>query len=320
MPTGPPELRAVGADAESMRRALLAEADARPRRRRGARAGGPGRRGDPRRPRRRQRPDRGRARGARPGRGGARRARRRLVGRAAARGRPHRRCCSSTSPGHGELAGLVLQRLRSVMTVALRSGFDAGHGARPVARCRSATRPTAGSRPRSSPSSTPTPATVAWANAGHPAGWLLPGRRLRSGVPRSLPPGRCSRPSAARGRPSPPRSPRATSCSSGPTGSSRRATPSREMSDDRPRPDRDGHRHPRAARARRPGCWPTSARSPRTGAATTSRSSPSVASPDGLPPPRRSADRLIGDSPSVQARSDRQRQGAVLARGARRRW
>ena len=172
VPTGPPELRAVGTDAETMRRALLAEADA-------ARAAGEGLaqespvvaaiRADLA-----TEPDpiavglevHGRVEAAH----GV------LAGdwwgvlpleddRTA--------LLLLDVAGHGELAGLVLQRLRSVMTVALRSGFDPGtaltRGAvsfRDAADGRFATALVAVVDPRAG--------TLSWANAGHPAGWLLP--------------------------------------------------------------------------------------------------------------------------------------------------
>ncbi len=172
VPSGPPELRAVGTDAESMRRALLAEADA-------ARAAGEGL--------------------AQEGPVvAAIRADLATVADPIAVGlEVHGRVEAAHGvlagdwwgvlpleddrtalllldvAGHGALAGLVLQRLRSVMTVALRSGFDPGtaltRGAvsfSDAADGRFATALVAVVDPRAD--------TVSWANAGHPAGWLLP--------------------------------------------------------------------------------------------------------------------------------------------------
>ena len=172
VPTGPPELRAVGADAEAMRRALLAEADA-------ARAA-----------------DEGLAQESpvvaairadlaidpdpvAPGlevHGEVRAARGVLAGdwwgvlpldggRTA--------LLVLDVAGHGELAGLVLQRLRSVMSVALRSGFDPG-----TVLTRGATSFTDAVDGRFATGLVavvdPSAETLAWANAGHPAGWVLP--------------------------------------------------------------------------------------------------------------------------------------------------
>jgi serine phosphatase RsbU (regulator of sigma subunit) len=172
VPTGPPELRAVGADAEEMRRALLAEADA-------ARAAGEGLaqegpvvaaiRADL-------------ATDTDPVAAGLE-----VHGRVEAAhgvlagdwwgvlpldgGRTALLLLDVA--GHGELAGLVLQRLRSVMTVALRSGFDAG-----TALTRGATSFTDAADGRFATALVavvdPEAGTVSWANAGHPAGWLLP--------------------------------------------------------------------------------------------------------------------------------------------------
>ena len=173
VPTGPPELRAVGADAESMRRALLAEADH-------ARAADEGLE--------QESPVvaairadlavdsdpiaaglevHGRVEaahgvlagdwwGALPLEGG------------------RTALLLLDVAGHGELAGLVLQRLRSVMTVALRSGFDAG-----TALTRGAVSFSDAADGRFATALVavvdPAAGTIAWANAGHPAGWLLPG-------------------------------------------------------------------------------------------------------------------------------------------------
>jgi CHASE3 domain sensor protein len=76
--------------------------------------------------------------------------------------------------GHGELAGLVTQRLRTVLTVSLRSGFDPG-----TVLTRGATAFVDESDGRFATALLvvldPHRGELAWANAGHPAGWLLPG-------------------------------------------------------------------------------------------------------------------------------------------------
>ena len=75
--------------------------------------------------------------------------------------------------GHGALAGLVTLRLRSVMTVALRSGFDAA-----TALTRAATSLFDATDGRFATALVvvldPGASTLHWDNAGHPAGWLLP--------------------------------------------------------------------------------------------------------------------------------------------------
>ena len=105
-------------------------------------------------------------------RGGPRRARGRLVGRAALDGDRTALLLIDVA-GHGELAGLVLQRLRSVMSVSLRSGFDAG-----TALTRGAVSFTDAADGRFATALVavvdPAPRRVSWANAGHPSGWLLP--------------------------------------------------------------------------------------------------------------------------------------------------
>jgi serine phosphatase RsbU (regulator of sigma subunit) len=172
VPTGPPELRAVGADAEAMRRALLVEADA-------ARAA-----------------DEGLAQESpvvaairadlaidpdpvAPGlevHGEVRAARGVLAGDwwgvlPLEGGRTALLLLDVA--GHGELAGLVLQRLRSVLSVALRSGFDPG-----TVLTRGATSFTDAADGRFATGLVavvdPSAGTLAWANAGHPAGWVLP--------------------------------------------------------------------------------------------------------------------------------------------------
>lgn len=76
--------------------------------------------------------------------------------------------------GHGELAGLVTQRVRSVLSVALRSGFDAG-----TVLSRGATSFVDEADGRFATALLvvidPARGELTWANAGHPAGWLLPG-------------------------------------------------------------------------------------------------------------------------------------------------
>ena len=172
VPTGPPELRAVGSDAEAMRRALVAEADA-------ARAAGEGLA--------QESPVVSAIRADLATEPDPVAARLEVHGRVeAAHGvlagdwwgvlpldGERTALLLLDVAGHGELAGLVLQRLRSVMTVALRSGFDAG-----TALTRGATSFTDAADGRFATALVavldPAAATVAWANAGHPAGWLLP--------------------------------------------------------------------------------------------------------------------------------------------------
>lgn len=74
--------------------------------------------------------------------------------------------------GHGELAGLVAQRLRSVLTVALRSSFEPG-----VVLERGATSFLDAADGRFATALVavldPARATLDWANAGHAGGWVL---------------------------------------------------------------------------------------------------------------------------------------------------
>ncbi len=172
VPTGPPELRAVGADAEAMRRALLVETDA-------ARAADEGLtqespvvaaiRADLATD-----PDpvaaglevHGEVRAAHGVLAGDWWGVLPLVdGRTA--------LLLLDVAGHGELAGLVLHRLRAVMSVALRSGFDPG-----TVLTRGATSFTDSVDGRFATGLValvdPSAGTLAWANAGHPAGWVLP--------------------------------------------------------------------------------------------------------------------------------------------------
>jgi sigma-B regulation protein RsbU (phosphoserine phosphatase) len=171
--TGPPELRAVGIDAESMRRALLAETDAARAADEGLEQEGPV--------------------------VAAIRADLAVESDPIAAGlEVHGRVEAAHGvlagdwwgvlpleggrtalllvdvAGHGELAGLVLQRLRSVMTVALRSGLDPG-----AALTRGAVSFSDAADGRFATAFVavvdPSQDTVSWANAGHPAGWLLPG-------------------------------------------------------------------------------------------------------------------------------------------------
>jgi sigma-B regulation protein RsbU (phosphoserine phosphatase) len=76
--------------------------------------------------------------------------------------------------GHGALAGLVTMRLRAVMTVALRSGFGP---ATALERAAIALADTDDGRFATSLVVVLDPggSSLEWANAGHPAGWLLPG-------------------------------------------------------------------------------------------------------------------------------------------------
>ena len=172
VPTGPPELRAVGSDAEAMRRALVAESDA-------ARAAAEGLAQESPvvaalRAELATDPDP-------------------VAARLEVHGRVHAAhgvlagdwwgalplegertgLLLLDVAGHGELAGLVLQRLRTVMTVALRSGFAAG-----TALTRGATSFTDAADGRFATALVavvdPAAGTVQWANAGHPAGWILP--------------------------------------------------------------------------------------------------------------------------------------------------
>jgi len=173
VPTGPPELRAVGSDAEAMRRALLAESDA-------ARAAGEGLA--------QESPVVAAIRAELATDPDPLAARLEVHGRVeAAHGvlagdwwgvlpldDERTALLLLDVAGHGELAGLVLQRLRSVMTVALRSGVDAG-----TALTRGATSFTDAADGRFATALVtvldPVAGTMEWANAGHPAGWLMPG-------------------------------------------------------------------------------------------------------------------------------------------------
>ncbi len=172
-PSGPPELRAAGRDAEEMRRALVSSADA-------ARAADEGLVQE----------------------GPVVAAIRAELATASASERPGLRVHGELQPaegvlagdwwgvvaldrdrtallvldvsGHGALAGLVTLRLRAVMSVALRSGFDAGTALGRAAASfaddgdgRFATALVVVVDPREG--------TLAWANAGHPGGWLMPG-------------------------------------------------------------------------------------------------------------------------------------------------
>jgi sigma-B regulation protein RsbU (phosphoserine phosphatase) len=171
-PSGPPELWAVGADAEAMRRALVVEADA-------ARAADEGlvQEGpvvaairaeletapDPTAPGLTIHGELHAAEGVLAGDwwgvvplDGARTA---LV--------------VIDVSGHGALAGLVTLRLRAVMSVALRSGFDA---ATALTRASASFADTSDGRFATALVVVldPVASTLSWANAGHPAGWLLP--------------------------------------------------------------------------------------------------------------------------------------------------
>ena len=84
--------------------------------------------------------------------------------------------------GHGELAGLVTQRLRAVLTVSLRSGFDPG-----TTLSRGATSFVDQTDGRFATALVivldPRAGRVTWANAGHPAGWVLPGGDASTRLP-----------------------------------------------------------------------------------------------------------------------------------------
>ncbi|HET7902731.1 MAG TPA: PP2C family protein-serine/threonine phosphatase [Candidatus Nanopelagicales bacterium] len=81
--------------------------------------------------------------------------------------------------GHGELAGLVAQRLRSVLIVALRSGFEPG-----VVLERGATSFLDAADGRFATALVavldPATGTLDWANAGHAGGWVLRGADPRT--------------------------------------------------------------------------------------------------------------------------------------------
>ncbi len=84
--------------------------------------------------------------------------------------------------GHGALAGLVTLRLRTVMTVALRSGFDP---ATVLERAATALGDAADGRFATAVVVLLDPAngSLTWANAGHPAGWLLARGSVADRVP-----------------------------------------------------------------------------------------------------------------------------------------
>jgi serine phosphatase RsbU (regulator of sigma subunit)/CHASE3 domain sensor protein len=172
-PSGPPELRAVGADAESMRRSLLAQTDA-------ARAAdeslamqGPvvaavradlATEIDPVAPHLSVHGELHPAEGVLAGD---------WWGAVPLDGERTALLVLDVS-GHGPLAGLVTMRLRAVMTVALRSGFDP---ATALERAAIALADTDDGRFATALVAVldPVASTLEWANAGHPAGWLLPG-------------------------------------------------------------------------------------------------------------------------------------------------
>lgn len=171
--TGPPELRAVGADAEAMRRALLVETDAARAADEGLSQEGPvvtalradlATDPDPVAPRLKVHGEVQAAHGVLAGD---------WWGTVALDGGRTALLLLDVA-GHGELAGLVLQRLRSVLTVSLRSGFDPG-----TVLTRGATSFTDAADGRFATALVvvvdPAAGSVTWANAGHPAGWLLPG-------------------------------------------------------------------------------------------------------------------------------------------------
>ena len=76
--------------------------------------------------------------------------------------------------GHGELAGLVTLRLRSVITTALRSQADA---AQALSRAAASLSDAVDGRFATVMIVIldPDADEITWANAGHPSGWLLPG-------------------------------------------------------------------------------------------------------------------------------------------------
>ena len=76
--------------------------------------------------------------------------------------------------GHGELAGLVTLRLRSVITTALRSESDA---AQALSRAAASLSDAVDGRFATAiiVILDPDANEIIWANAGHPSGWLLPG-------------------------------------------------------------------------------------------------------------------------------------------------
>ncbi|MBI1377983.1 MAG: SpoIIE family protein phosphatase [Frankiales bacterium] len=174
VPSGPPELRAVGRDAEAMRRALVVETDS-------ARA----------------------AEGSLALEGPVVSAIRRELDVDPSPEVPHLEVHGRLRPaegvlagdwwgvvpleddrtallvvdvsGHGAVAGVISLRLRAVLSVSLRSGFDPGTALARAATSfvdddgRFATALVVVLDPRRG--------TLQWANAGHPAGWLLPGGR-----------------------------------------------------------------------------------------------------------------------------------------------
>jgi serine phosphatase RsbU (regulator of sigma subunit) len=84
--------------------------------------------------------------------------------------------------GHGALAGLVTLRLRTVMTVALRSGFEPSVV---LERAATALADSADGRFATALVVVVDPAngSLTWANAGHPAGWLLTHGTVEDRVP-----------------------------------------------------------------------------------------------------------------------------------------
>ena len=180
-PTGPPELRAVGGDAEWMRRALLAETDA-------ARAAdeslamqGPvvaavradlATETDPAAARLSVHGELHPAEGVLAGD---------WWGVIPLAGDRTALLVVDVS-GHGPLAGLVTMRLRAVMTVALRSGLDP---ATALERAAVALADTDDGRFATALAVVldPVGGRLRWANAGHPAGWVLPGGRTGARVP-----------------------------------------------------------------------------------------------------------------------------------------
>ena len=172
VPSGPPELRAAGADAESMRRALVSEADAARAADEGLVQEGPvvaairaelATEPAPSAPHLRIHGELHAAEGVLAGD---------WWGVVALDGGRTALVVLDVS-GHGALAGLVTLRLRAVLSVALRSGFDA---ATALVRASASFSDAVDGRFATALVVVVDPATesLSWANAGHPAAWVLP--------------------------------------------------------------------------------------------------------------------------------------------------
>ena len=180
-PTGPPELYAVGADAEAMRRSLVQEQDA-------ARAAGEGLA--------QEGPIVSALRADLATETDPKAARLEVHGRVHAAtgviagdwwgvvplGDERTALLLIDVAGHGELAGLVTQQLRAVIIVALRSGLDPG-----PALGRGATSLVDDDDGRTATALVvvfdPARGELAWANAGHPAPWLVADGSARDDAP-----------------------------------------------------------------------------------------------------------------------------------------